>query len=212
MVTRRRSQAGFTLLEVMMALTVLAIGMLGIVALQASTIGTTQDANMFAVGNTVARTWVQRLQRDAQRWNHPSTYVTSSDIGDTAWLKKVAMTAGSTTDWFLPLPDAALEKGASPAFDRMGNDIDMTDPDGLANAVYCTHVRLRTLYPNELIQAEVRVFWKKRRMADPAKYKLSGIGPTGFCAPTVSVPIIGQDDANFHWTYAVSGITKARAQ
>jgi len=208
--SRRRfqRQAGFTLLEVMMALTVLAIGMLGVVALQASTIGSTQDAQMFTVANSVARTWVQRLQRDAARWNHPSTYSATDDIGDTVWLKKVGATP--TPQWFRPGKPGVtdpIEPGASAAFDLYGRDVKMDDPD---NSIYCTHLRLRRLYP-DLIRAEVRVFWKKRRMANYARYDGHKM-TSGLCSSDGNEETIGQDTDNFHWTYMVTAIGMARAQ
>lgn len=203
----RSKQQGFTLLEVMMALTVLAIGMVGIVALQAATIGSTQDASQFTTANAVARTWIQRLNRDAQRWNHPSKKIPTDDIGDTAWLQFADTRANV---WFRP--DAnVLEQGASPAFDRNGNDISLADADGMRDdAVYCTHIRLRRLYP-ETIRAEVRVFWKKRHLGAGATYMGYGLA-AGICSTTDNVGDLEKDTANFHWAYTVAGIARVTAQ
>lgn len=201
----RRLAAGFTLLEVMMALTVLAIGMLGVVALQGATIGATQDAQQFSIANSVARTWLQRLQRDAQRWNHPSAFRTDSDLTtDTAFLNMVSAT---TPMWTRP-NESPLEPGASPAFDRMGNDIPLADPR-FPDAVYCAHLRLRQLYP-DMIKAEVRVLWKKRRLGNGTAYAALGL-TSGVCTAGTEAAV-GADTANFHWVYAVTGITKSRAQ
>ena len=203
-----KNERGFTLLEVMMALTVLAIGMLGIVALQAATVGSTQDANQFQTANAVARTWIQRLQRDALRWNHPSQYNTADDIGDTAW---VQLADSSANKWVRPNAVDALELGASPAFDRNGNDVRLDDKVGMAdNAVYCTHIRLRRLYP-DLVRAEVRVFWVKRRLGDGPTYIKHGLS-AGICSTVGNEDEIGADTANFHWVYAVAAIPKATAQ
>lgn len=203
---RRERARGFTLLEVMMALTILAIGMLGIVALQAATVGSTQDASQFSVANAVARTWVQRLQRDAQRWNHPSAFKASDDIADTAWLQLVTTSANR---WVRPNA-SALEPNASPAFDKNGDDIPLSDTVRSVDAVYCTHVRLRQMYP-DLIKAEVRVFWKKRRLANGPLYASHGL-TGGICSTVGREDIIGSDTDNFHWAYTVAGVTKARAQ
>lgn len=197
---------GFTLLEVMMALTILAIGMLGIVALQAATVGSTQDASQFSVANAVARTWVQRLQRDAQRWNHPSAFKSSDDIADTAWLQLVDT---SSNMWVRPNA-SSLEPNASPAFDKNGDDIPLSDSVRLVDAVYCAHVRLRRMYP-DLIKAEVRVFWKKRRLGDGPLYTTHGL-TGGICSTVGREAVLGADVSNFHWAYTVAGITKARAQ
>lgn len=198
---------GFTLIEVMMALTVLAIGMLGIVALQAATIGTTQDAQQYTVANGVARTWVQRLQRDAQRWNHPSAFNTASDLSsDTAW---IGLVSSLSNVWFRPNA-SGLEPLASPAFDRNGQDVLLSDTAGQKNAVYCTHIRLRQIYP-DMIKAEVRVFWVKRRLGDGALFASYGMGK-GLCTTTGNENAIGADNVNFHWAYVVASVQKATAQ
>jgi prepilin-type N-terminal cleavage/methylation domain-containing protein len=200
----RRSSRGFTLLEVMMALTVLAIGMLGIVALQAATVGSTQDASQFATANAVTRTWIQRLHRDAQRWNHPSTmFPDRDDLNETVWLQQA--TAAANT-WFRPTA-SATEAGISAAFDRNGADVPVTDAD---NSVYCTHLRMRLLYP-DLVRAEVRVFWKKRRLVNGPVYVAHAL-TGGICSTTGKESILGADNENFHWAYAVAGISKVTAQ
>lgn len=199
---------GFTLLEVMMALTVLAIGLLGVVALQAATVGSTQDASQFTTANNVTRTWIQRLQRDAERWNHPSPQKPGvEDINETSWLQLADTNANK---WFRPSA-SANEPFASPAFDRNGNDILLTNVAGMKDdAMYCTHLRLRRLYP-DLVRAEVRVFWVKRRLGDGPTYVKHGLG-NGICSTTGTEDVLGADTQNFHWTYAVAGIPKATAQ
>jgi len=206
---RRTHTRGFTLLEVMMSLTILAIGMLGIVALQAATVGSTQDASQFSVANAVARTWVQRLQRDASRWNHPSQFRSSDDINETAWLQLVQ---SNSNQWVRPGP-STMEPLASPAFDKNGDDIPLGETVRLKDdAIYCTHIRLRQLYP-DLIKAEVRVFWKKRRLGDGALFATHGLSGVGLCSgPTGTEAVLGADTANFHWAYTVAGVTKQRAQ
>ncbi len=203
---KKTGQRGFTMIEVMMALTVLAIGMLGIIALQKATVVGNQEAQQITVANAIARSWIERLQRDAGRWNHPSTLKAKSDIDETVWLNNVG---GPSSLWFRPVM-SGLEPGASPAFDRNGVDIDLTDSAKmLSDAVYCTHLRLRWIYPDQLIRAEVRVFWAKRQLGNP------GTAPwitAGICSATTSLESIGGDDENLHWVYAVAAIPKATAR
>ncbi|MGZ3421755.1 MAG: type IV pilus modification PilV family protein [Polyangiales bacterium] len=212
--TANRGQSGFTLIEVMMALTVLAIGLLGIVALQTATISSTQDAQQFTVANSVLNTWIQRLQRDAQRWNHPSKYSTASDLAsDTAW---IGLVTTASDVWKRP-GASGLEPNASPAFDRNGLDVPLSDvPGQLDRAVYCTHIRLRMIYPDTassggLIRAEVRVFWAKRRLGDGALFATYGMN-AGICTTTGNETAIGSDQMNFHWAYALAQVQKAQAQ
>ncbi len=217
---KRSHQKGFTLIEVMMALTVLAIGLLGIVALQTATVASTQDAQQFTVANTVVRTWIHRLQRDAQRWNHPSPTLPGANdlVSDTAWIGKVTSTGDA---WFRPAA-SALEPNASPAFDRNGQDVLLSDTLGQQErVVYCTHVRLRQIYPvgtfdptnpdySGLIRAEVRVFWTKRRLGDGALFAGYGLS-AGICSKSGNEIALGSDVMNFHWAYAAAQLQKATA-
>jgi prepilin-type N-terminal cleavage/methylation domain-containing protein len=196
--TKRATTRGFTIIEVMMALTVLAIGMLGIIALQKTTVVSNQEAQQITVANAIARTWIERLQRDAARWTRPSPTWPTSDISSTAWLGGAG---GATSPWFRPTV-SSLEPTASPAFDLNGSDVAVTDPNG----VYCTHLRLRWIYTNQMIRAEVRVFWAKRSLANPSAVPWL---TAGICSAASSLDTIGSDDQNFHWVYAVAAIPKA---
>lgn len=202
---RRRRARGFTLIEVMMALTVLTIGLLGVVALQATTISSNRSAQQFTVANAAARTWLQRLQRDANRWTMGSS-ATASDLTKTAWLFEVS---SASNVWLRPNA-TTLEPFASPAFDLNGKDVPLADSARqLSDTVYCTHIKLRNIYPDSLIRAEVRVFFKKRRLADVAKYGAYGMTATGLCmSARGNETTIGLDQLNFHWVYAVAAIQR----
>jgi type IV pilus assembly protein PilV len=137
----------------MIAMTLLAIGTSGVIAMQKVTAIANRDAKSLVIATQVARTWMERLRGDAAQWNHPSPISQDSDLADTRWLKAV------TGVWFRPTDDLA----GSPAADALGNDVRDTD---LANAIFCTNVRLTWLYgpppsapPPYLIRAEVRVYW-----------------------------------------------------
>src|SRR6185369_16025167 len=91
----RRSR-GYTVIEVMIALTLLAIGTMGVIAMQKVTAIANRDAKNLVVANQVARTWLERLRTDAVQWNHPSAVNVASDLGDTRWLNNV------DGKWFRP--------------------------------------------------------------------------------------------------------------
>ncbi|GAC1351722.1 MAG: hypothetical protein NVSMB1_07500 [Polyangiales bacterium] len=182
-----------------MALTVLGIGMLGIVGLQKTTVVSNQEAQQLTVANVIARTWVERLQRDAGRWTAPNATTPTSNITNTAWLGSVG---GTTSSWMRPA-SSALERTAMPAFDLNGIDVDPASP----NVMYCTNLRLRYIYPDKLIRAEVRVFWVKRSLANPSA--VPWLLTSGVCSQTSGLDAIGSDDKNFHWVYAVAAIPKA---
>jgi prepilin-type N-terminal cleavage/methylation domain-containing protein len=200
---------GFTLIEVMMALTILTIGILGIISMQKSAVVTNNDAQQFTTATQIARGWIDRLMRDAALWNSPSSNNPSSDIGDTFWLQNV--TGTNAGQWILPTMqtygDGRVE---SPAFDRDGNDVTTATATTLtANTVYCTNIRLQYIFPDQLIRAEVRVFWRKREIGDSSLY--TGYALTnGICTQVANgvVAQMGQDTSNFRWVYAVAAIPR----
>jgi type IV pilus assembly protein PilV len=151
---RGKRGRGYTVIEVMIALTLLAVGTSGIIAMEKVTAISNRDAKTLVIATQVARTWMERLRSDAVQWNHPSQLnATGNDLGDTRWLKMVGGV------WFRPTDDLA----GSPAADALGNDVRDTDLD---NAAFCTNIRLTWLYgplpggpPPYLIRAEVRTYW-----------------------------------------------------
>jgi prepilin-type N-terminal cleavage/methylation domain-containing protein len=157
--SRRVGSRGYSAIEVMIAMSLLAIASTGIFALQKVTFTGNSSAKNMAVANQIARTWVERLRTDSASWNYPSaahTEVvctgasTAGCVGGTTWLKAVS----TPNVWFKPV---AVPTRGGAAFDALGND---TSDSGSAPA-FCTHLRLSWLYPNQLLRAEVRVFWLK---------------------------------------------------
>lgn len=201
-----RRDDGFTLIEVMMALTVLFIGVMGVVAIERSTIASNVDARQVTTASNVARTWLERLQSDSVQWNHPSTYQPTSDIDQTVFLKSY------NTGWFLPVPTAATPSWAA-AFDINGNDVTTSTQD----IVYCANIRLTPVYFDPLCQvgaacpattpsllrAEVRVYWSKNRMP------LAACG--GAVAAGAGSDPIGGNDVDYHWVYIVGAVGKTQA-
>jgi prepilin-type N-terminal cleavage/methylation domain-containing protein len=201
----RRSR-GFTLIEVMMALTVLSIGVVGIIALERATIVTNVDGRQMTTASSIGRTWFDRLQADSTSWNHPSRYSTTSDLADTLWLKSY------NTGWMLPSGTLGTVN-YSYAFDINGNDV---LPGSAEDIIYCTNVRLTSLLEDigcltggcasttpYLMRAEIRVYWKKNR------------SPITVCAgatPAGGADTLGADEETYHWFYMVGTVTKVTAQ
>jgi prepilin-type N-terminal cleavage/methylation domain-containing protein len=208
----RVRERGFTLIEVMMALTVLMIGVMGVVALERATIVTNVDARQMTTATSIARLWLERLQTDATLWNHPSGVRSDSDLADTFFLKDV------NKGWLKPQGTVGTAKYAY-AFDINGKDIDATTaaPD---STVYCVNVRLTTIATDvlcatgscpaatpSLIRAEVRVYWKKARTAFADTEPCAGETPAGGGTDT-----IGGNDDKYHFVYQVGAVGKVVAQ
>src|SRR5258706_15970417 len=180
---------GYTVIEVMIALTLLAIGTTGIIAMQKVTAIANRDAKNLVVANQVARTWLERLRADAVQWNHPSAISPNSDLADTKWLKNVG------GQWFRPVDDAL----GSAAADALGNDVRDAN---LAPAAFCTNVRLTCLSgpapatpPPYLIRAEVRVYWLRAGGGGTA-------AANGVCDPSAELVPVSRPVQRYHALYA----------
>jgi prepilin-type N-terminal cleavage/methylation domain-containing protein len=194
--------AGYTIIEVMIALTLLAIGTTGIIAMQKVAAVANRDAKNLIIANQVARGWIERLRADAVQWNHPSPLSPNSDLGDTRWLNNV------TGNWFRPADDAL----GSPTADALGNDVRDTD---ISPGIFCTNVRLTWLYGPPpavaapyLIRAEVRVYW----LRDGG----GGVIEAGklICDPTIDLTAIGTATAleRYHFVYLATAIAQNQAR
>jgi prepilin-type N-terminal cleavage/methylation domain-containing protein len=180
---------GYTVVELMMALTVLAIGVSGVIAMQKVTLASNQHAKNLALATHIAESWAEELMVDATRWNYPTSANRTGDIdSDTVWLKKVNE---KPDEWFLPDTSADLNFGA--AFDALGNVTTVA-----AQTAFCSHVRLSWLYPaatnNGLIRADIRVFWPRE-----------GRGALAPCA-TVKPADVSTGIANYHFVHHSTAI------
>jgi prepilin-type N-terminal cleavage/methylation domain-containing protein len=195
-----RTRRGYTVIEVMIALTLLAVGTSGVIAMQKVTAIANRDAKTLVIANQVARTWMERLRADATQWNHPSAISPSLDLSDTRWLNNV------NGVWFRPADNLA----GSPAADALGNDVRDTD---LANAAFCTNVRLNWLYggaassdPPFLIRAEVRVYWLRAGGGGTVE-----AGKT-ICDPGIDLAKVSPAVDRYHFIYLTSAIAQNMAR
>ncbi|MCC6556603.1 MAG: prepilin-type N-terminal cleavage/methylation domain-containing protein [Polyangiaceae bacterium] len=169
MTTRGSKPAGYTMVEVMVALAVLAVGATGVIALQKATLIGNTHARNISIASAIARTWAERLRTDALQWNDPGEVPDLAN--DTDWLKQLGNPA--YPDRVIPTSIADL---GSPVTDVLGTDVYVTDPSDPAyvETAFCTHLRFRqfedpintgeTLWP-QLIRVEIRVLWE--RNGDP---------------------------------------------
>lgn len=199
----RVSARGYTIIEVMIAISLLAIAASGVIALlKVSTIGNAQ-AKELALATQVGRTWLERLRTDATVWNYPSGAVSISDLGDTVWLNKIT---GSANLWFRP-QTVGLQ---SAAFDTWGNDV--SDATVATKAQFCTHVRLTWMVPNEIMRADVRVFWPRAGISH-ASWNEPG-STAHYCAPDFNFSSFDTGVGplsplgKFHFAYFSSNILK----
>ncbi|MBN2193911.1 MAG: prepilin-type N-terminal cleavage/methylation domain-containing protein [Polyangiaceae bacterium] len=197
-----RVTRGYTIVELMMALALAAIGITGIIATQKLTVDSNMHAREVAVANRIAAAWLDQLRVDATTWNHPSEEQATSDIlTDTVWLKEAQPAVGRP--WILPAWNEVREWG--PAFDVLGRPI----PDGSSEVQrYCSHLELVYLSdPTDpsaygRIRATVRVFWWR-----------AGAVQTGqLCSAPVLDVSAASGLANYHFVYHTTVIAQQTAQ
>jgi hypothetical protein len=163
LVRARRRAGGYTVVEVMSAMTLFAIGAAGVISMQRVTIQGGDDARHFDMATNIAHEWEHRLQRDAMKWTQPNSLVNSSNrTTATLWLYPINE---PPADWSVPVVGPELP-GYSTAFDLLGKDIDPSSPDH----VFCVQYRLgwianevaaNGLNPTAIVRAEIRVFWSR---------------------------------------------------
>jgi hypothetical protein len=182
---RRTRSGGYTAVEVLMAMTVMFIGAAAVMSMQKATLAGDLDARKTDVANAIARTWIERLQRDAMQWTCPSPACATSNMSNALLLN-----AHVNGTWFLPSDYTGADpETMSPGFDILGRDLPMKElppstVNGWAGAQFCVNVRLSWLVPqalpNEpgLIRADVRVLWPRGIVA--------GIPANGFCDATTA--------------------------
>jgi len=161
---------GYTIVEVMMSLSILGIGAAGVVALQKATLIGNTNARNVATANAIAASWAERLRAEAIQWNAPNGV---DDLAtETQWLGR-AVTDPKITDWFNPAE--IVNKSSSPKGPSGSPDADILGGDIFGNSApsaFCTKMRLTRLliFPNpsvndpassRTIRAEIRVYWDR---------------------------------------------------
>jgi type IV pilus assembly protein PilV len=168
---RKSGARGYTVVEVMMAMAVLAVGASGVAAMQKATLLANVNARNLATANAIAEGWMERVRTDALAWNTPGG---ANDINDTRWIQLAAVGSPTTGGgWFTPLETdfgAAQPEGAAQA-DIMGAPIHpLTETPDLVPA-FCTQLRLSRFAANaaapagqfeRAVRVEVRVIWDRR--------------------------------------------------
>jgi prepilin-type N-terminal cleavage/methylation domain-containing protein len=190
-------QRGYTVIELMMSLSVLAIGASGIIAMQKVTVASGAHSKNLAVATRVASAWADALAADSSLWNSPS------DLIETTWLQN--LTSGqTTTQWFRPEYSALRRFG--PGFSALGDPVQ--DPN---HAHFCTDIRLTWLRndPNlpgaSLMRAEIRVFWRSDRVWPELDI------PANICDPDANSPLTLENENvadAFHFVHLTTAIAQ----
>ncbi len=179
-------RAGFTLIEVMMALAVLTVAAGALIGTQMLTARSNTQARQITIATEIAQTWAERLKLDAVSWTDinglaSTTWLIDSTLGMNNWINPQTVVAN-----VLPAPTRSF------AFDRYGRDIQL----GGTDLFYCVAYRFNwvvdpNLAPgsNPAMRVDIRVFWPREDTATvPACDVGPGLNPVLF--RSVGLPIV----------------------
>lgn len=150
--TRLHTSSGFTLIEVMVAVTVVTFGALGIFSLGNATIKGNAFAREMTIATDVTRSWVERLRADAMLWRTAGP----GGLAFTTYLRDAPPVAavGAPGEWIAPTPPEGVSE--SFAYDYHGFPTAVTE-----NVRYCTHLRYEWVFPGEALRVSVRTYWHR---------------------------------------------------
>jgi prepilin-type N-terminal cleavage/methylation domain-containing protein len=148
-------RAGYTLIEVMMAIAVMTAGAVAIMAMHQATTHGNFEARRRTTATELCATWIERLHRDAMQWNvgGPGIPFSPLHLSRTQYLRTVTA-PGALPRWQVPMP--RVGSGESFAFDHWGRDTFVRE-----NMVFCTNLRLAWVYVGQAIRADVRIWWPR---------------------------------------------------
>lgn len=181
-------RAGYTLIEVMVAVAISAISISGIVFMQTATVRSNQDAHETQVATVFARNWIDRIRRDALMWTAPGAPVVGTMFAD----RDVALANSGGyftpglgigdvpgTDWAVPIPAFGGPESSGANFHGVDvGAVDIAIPGqpvvAAGDIYYCANAKFVTVHnvnnqPNA-IRATVRVWWNRKSSLNAADY------------------------------------------
>lgn len=191
----RPSERGYTAIEVLVAMTLFAIGAAGVIGMQRVSVQGNADARRADVATGIAGQWLARLRRDSLMWTQVDDLTAAPPVtnnrSNTVWLQDSEVTVlappvPANFGWKLPKA-SAIFPGSGNTFDVLGREVVTTSADRF----FCVNYRLDWLLINSTIRAEVRVFWPRFEQDKPAD-----------CTPATAAVTNAQE--LFHFVYATT--------
>lgn len=194
----RKSERGYTAVEVMMSMTLMLVGSVGVMAMQRAAVQGNTDAREMDVASSIARAWMERAQRDSMLWT-PSTVAASppANLQYASIIDEGVVTNAAGT-WFVPqsrvVPTGSQNDTESAGFDILGQDMDTLTNAGLR---YCVNLRVTPLTTDQtLMRVEARVFWPRNLTVAPDPTYCSAAPPAA----------LDTDVTKYHFVYAATAV------
>jgi prepilin-type N-terminal cleavage/methylation domain-containing protein len=160
---RHRGRRGFTLVEVMMAISVMTAGAIAIFTMQNVAATGARRSRMITTATEVNRFWIERVKLEALRWG-PVAF----DDPNMTWLNALPDTQTGTSGWFLPVEDPD-DPTVTAASDWYGAPMPIPSGAGTPPASYCTSLRWTWMSggTDQVARLDVRTWWHRpTRTAD----------------------------------------------
>ena len=154
-----RVLAGYTLVEVMLAVGILAVGATGILGLQGAAIRGNQEANEYATATRTVEMWLDRYRMDSLAWRTggSGTLPSAALFSATEYMR--GMPAAGASGWVAPPAATAGSFAAATQLSFHGNP---SPPAGAPTPVFCTQANLAWVYDGTAVRVDVRTFWRRR--------------------------------------------------
>jgi hypothetical protein len=190
----RRRRAGYTAVEVLMSLAVLAVGVVGIIATEKVTLAANVHAKNLAIATHIGQSWLGMLETDATLWG------SNGSLAPTTWLEQ----GENIPTWFRPTYNTVI--GFGPAFDAIGNPLLQQNEE---DAKFCVDLRLATLTANNngggLVRAEVRVVW----LREDGALGSAGVAAEHACSVEAVSVAAEAESRLFHFVFVSGGVRQA---
>jgi prepilin-type N-terminal cleavage/methylation domain-containing protein len=187
-----RGRRGYTVVEVLMSLAVLAVGVAGVIAMQGVTAASNRHAKNLSIATHIGQAWLEMLSTESSLWAE------NGSLARTIWL---AQGNGQAT-WFRPNYSAALNFG--PGFDALGNPV--SNVEQATKAEFCVDLRMTQMRPADggsgLIRVEARVIWRREDAL-----VLPAVAPPTQACDLAPVQVTNDDKGNlFHFLFMSSAV------
>lgn len=154
--TRKGVRRGFTLVEVMMAISVMTVGAIAIFTMQNVTATGARRSRLVTTATEVNRFWTERVKLEALRWG-PTPYA------NIIWLDALPVANTGTSNWFRPAARGTGDALVTAASDWYGAPMAIPAGASSAPAPYCTSLRWTWMSTgtDQVARLDVRTWWHR---------------------------------------------------
>jgi type IV pilus assembly protein PilV len=156
---RRHSRSGFTLIEAMIAMLILAVGVLGIASMQTATTGATKAGQDFSHAQGLAERMIELLRTDGLRWTSSGALSTATRFLSAAL--PATQGAGAQSAWTTIPNNAIVATLGGSKVDRNFAPDTQGSPDWAIGFRYCVYYRTAWVSPPNALRADVRIAWAR---------------------------------------------------